>query len=272
MSYAFISYSRQDREFTDRLVADLNAAGVRTWRDVDSLNPGEDWASALKNGVRQADILLFVVSRHSVKSQWTTYEVELALTKMFTVVIPLILDSAAIEKLPQNLKAIQGIDFQTDYTAAFNKLLKALPEEVRQEESITQQAPKSKGYVFINYAEENTDFVLGLRDFLKKHGYGYWDYQESDRNYHSQLFLELEGVIREAAATLSILSPAWKRSKWTPKEMLFSEDVGTPVFLLMAEEMGPTLVTAGIPYIDFVKDRDKGFEKLDRELKRKGLI
>lgn len=86
------------------------------------------------------------------------------------------------------------------------------------------------------------------------------------------MFLELESIIREASATLSILSPDWKRSKWTPKEYMFSEEVGTPVFLLMARQMGPTLVTAGIPYIDFTKDEQRGFDKLDRELRRKGLI
>lgn len=78
-------------------------------------------------------------------------------------------------------------------------------------------------------------------------------------------------MIQEAAATLSILSPSWKRSEWAVKEYMFSSEVGTPVFLLRAKKIGPTLVIAGVPYIDFVQDRVSGFKKLDRELNRKGL-
>ena len=130
---------------------------------------------------------------------------------------------------------------------------------------------KTKGYLFLSYAEEDGDFLEELRNFLKKHKYAYWDYEESDRDYNAQLFLEIEGVIRDAAATLSILSPAWKKSQWTVKEYLFSEEVDTPVFLLKTKELGPTLVIAGMPYISFLKDRKCGFTKLAKELHRKGL-
>jgi TIR domain len=151
-------------------------------------------------------------------------------------------------------------------------LLKRLPQTVFTSKPVKAQAPKSKGYVFISYAQEDTEFVEALRHFLKERGYGYWDYQDSDRNYHTRLFIELEDVIKGAAATLSVLSPDWKKSQWAAKEYLFSQEVGTPVFLLMARAMGPTLVTAGYTYIDFARDMDGGFSKLDKELRRKGLI
>ena len=115
------------------------------------------------------------------------------------------------------------------------------------------------------------NFAFSLKGFLKEHGYAYWDYEESDRDYNSQLFLELEGVIIEASATLSILSEAWKHSEWAVKEFFFSQEVETPVFLLKAKELGPTLAIAGMTYIDFTKDSVFGFRKLDKELKRKKL-
>ncbi len=48
-------------------------------------------------------------------------------------------------------------------------------------------------------------------------------------------------------------------------------EVGVPVFLLRVRNPGPTLVIAGLPYIDFTQDRPAGFKKLERELSRKGL-
>ena len=125
--------------------------------------------------------------------------------------------------------------------------------------------------IFISYAEEDLKFIEALRLFLEDHQYGYWDYGESDRDYHGQMFLELERIISEASATLAILTPDWKRSKWAYREYVFSEEIGTPIFLLRVKDMGPTLVVAGIPYIDFTKDVDQGFERLHHELKRKGL-
>jgi hypothetical protein len=271
MPYVFISYSMKDREFVDRLSSDLRSAGVQIWRDVDNLQPGTQWASAIGEAVSQSVALLFVSSRHSTQSEWMVRELTLAVRNSI-LVFPIVIDDVGAERMPPLLASIQWLDFRGDYERMLHQLITVLPESVRQKRSIEPVTPKSKGYVFISYAEEDTAFVMKLREFLKDRGYGYWDYQESDRDYHSQLFLELEGVIREASATLSVLSPNWKLSKWTPKEYLFSEEVGTPVFLLMAREMGPTLVTAGIPYIDFTKDEQGGFDKLDRELRRKGLI
>ena len=111
-----------------------------------------------------------------------------------------------------------------------------------------------------------------MRDFLEDRGYAYWDYQDSERNYQTQLPSELEGVMLNAAATICVLSPAWKESKWTQRELAFSEEIGVPVFLAKAREIGPTLAIAGKLYIDFTLNEEAGFAKLDNELRRKGLI
>ena len=92
--------------------------------------------------------------------------------------------------------------------------------------------PKSKGYVFISYADEDADFVVELKLFLKKQGYGYWDYRESERDYQVDYTLELEDIIKNAAGTLSVVSPNWKRSKTAFQELHYSREVKTPVFLL----------------------------------------
>jgi hypothetical protein len=83
--------------------------------------------------------------------------------------------------------------------------------------------------------------------------------------------IELEGVIKDAAGTVSVISPNWKQSKITRKEFYFSEEVGTPVFLLKVRDPGPTLALSGLTFIDFTRDHAKGFAKLDKELKRRGL-
>lgn len=268
--YVFISYSRRDREFVARLTQDLQTNGVEVWLDTAEIVAGTNWQQEITNGLMRAEVLLYVASQNSVQSAWVERELE-EFFAMDKRVIPLVLDDAGAENLPNFLQKFQWVDFRANYDQALQKLLVALPTAMQHEQPIAPKSHQSKGYVFISYAEEDAGFVAKLKGFLKGRGYGYWEYEESNRDYHTQLFLELENVIREAVATLSVLSPAWKRSKWTAREYFFSEESGIPVFLLMVKEMGPTLAVAGSPYIDFTRDTKRGFEKLDKELERKGL-
>ncbi len=269
-TYVFVSYSRQDLSLVEKLTSALQQRGVRVWRDLEEIQAGASWIQEIEKGLKGASALIYVGSQHSVHSQWMNAEAEAFLTQGKPI-IPIIADDAAIDSMPLRLRQYQWLDIRHGFERVVDRIVEALRGEVTIGAPVQKKTEKSKGYVFISYAEEDGDFVELLKEFMKKHGYAYWDYEESDRDYHSQLFLELEGVISEASATLSVLSEAWKRSKWTVKEYFFSEEIGIPVFLLRAKEIGPTLAIAGIPYIDFVPNQQAGFSKLDKELKRKKL-
>jgi hypothetical protein len=274
LGYLFVTYSRWERQSNpeiDRLLDDLRVSGVRLWLVPDDVPPGVDWNEILVEKLVQADGLLFLFSRAMNRTPQAAREVETARARRIPF-FPVVFQEKLLDQLTPELLEADPILIYENYDTALKDLIARLPDSVVQNRPVKVEQPKSKGYIFISYAEEDTTFVNQLRQFLKERGYGYWDYQDSDRNYQTQLFLELEAVIQNASATLSVLSPDWKRSAWAAKEYLFSEEVGVPVFLLMAREMGPTLVTAGVPYIDFMRDAERGFEKLDRELRKKGLI
>lgn len=274
MSHLFISYSRWDRRSTpliDRLIADLQKNGVHMWLSPDSVEPGTDFQAAIGDAIQQAAALLYLSGTRSKNAKGMLRELAATRTRAIPDYVAVV-TADGLENAPADAPVF---DFTKNYAAAFQALLLELPSAVKTvaaSQTAKKPEPRSKGYVFISYAEEDTTFVNRLRSFLKERGYGYWDYQDSERNYHTALHLELEDVIREASATISVLSPAWKQSKWTAREFLFSEEIGTPVFLVMADVMEPTLVIAGIPYIDFTRDADLGFSRLDKELRRKGLI
>lgn len=269
MGFVYISYSHRDSAFVDRLSSDLQAAGISTWVDRAKLMGGQDWASEVQNAIVSASALLVVISSNSASSAWIAAEYKSAMAAK-KLVIPLLLEDP--KSVPLDLRMIQWVDFRFDYRQAVQKVLTALSQIVPAGPPQEPLQPKAKGYFFISYAEEDSDFVEGMREFLGQRQYGYWDYQESERDYSSQMFVELEQRIEQAAALFSILSPDWKLSKWAPKEYLFATEVGIPTFLLMVRPMGPTLMTVGVPYIDFVADPSKGFSKLDKELKRKRLV
>lgn len=267
--YVFISYAREDRSFVDRLSQDLRADGVTTWQDTKDIAAGENWRTTIEQSLRQASAMLYVASVRSAASHWMAKELE-AVFSRGTRVIALILDDEGERGLPPFLRKYQWVDFRPGYEDAFAQLLAAL-QPYRAKRPVAPSRQKTKGYVFLSYAEEDESFVDELKGFLKKRKYGYWDYRESDRDYHKDLYLELESTIRDAVATLSFLSPDWKKSRTAVQEYHFSIEVGIPVFLLRVRNPGPTLVIAGLPYIDFTQDRTSGFERLDKELSRKGL-
>jgi hypothetical protein len=271
-SYVFISYSRKDLNFTRKLVNDLTASGVPVWLDVDQISPGAQWGISIGEGLSGAAAFLYVSSVNSRGSVWMGREIVAAASRFYTpLIIPIILDDEGVTALPSPLERYQWVDFRSSYEEAFDSLLRALSGRIRSSEPLPKRVP-TKGYVFLNYAEEDSDLTKEIILFLKDRGYAYWEYESSDRNYQASLGLELEERISGAAAMLSILSPAWKRSEWAVKEYLYSVEVRTPVFLLRLRDIGPTLIIAGIPYIDFLKNRGDGFSRLDRELRRNGLV
>jgi hypothetical protein len=268
--YVFISYSRRDQAFVERLSTDLRAAHVQVWRDVESIAPGTNWQEEIEKALLGAPLLLHIASSNTTESRWMDQELEMYLEHGGKV-IPLVLDDAGENYLLNSmLGTVQWVDFRDDYRSALRSLLEGIGY-LQQEQPAKAPVQKSKGYVFISYAEEDLDFVSQLTGFLGKRGYAYWDYQESERDYDADFFLEIEGRIRDAAGTLSLVSPAWKHSSMAIQEYLFSRDVKTPTFLVKVREFEPTLVITGRSYIDLTHDPEIGLRKLDKELKRKGL-
>ena len=62
----FISYSKQDQEFADRLYADLQAKCVRCWFAPHDIKGGRKLHEQLDEAIRLHDKLLLILSEHSM--------------------------------------------------------------------------------------------------------------------------------------------------------------------------------------------------------------
>ena len=267
--YVFISYSRQDREFVERLSVALQRAGVETWVDTQNIVAGANWEQEIKKGLLQADVLLYVASAHSGSSGWIELELQAYLGGKGRV-IPIVIDDAGPTSMPPSLRAFQWADFRGDFERATSQLLDGI-RHVQGRAPVEPRPSKSKGYVFISYAAEDEAFTSELKAFLTGRGFSFWDFHTSNRNYQLDYTIELEERISNAEATLSVVSPNWKRSPTAMQELHFSKEVGTPVFLLRLLNPGPTLALAGLTFIDFTQSRSDGFTTLAREMEDVGL-
>ncbi len=117
MGHIFISYARQDAAFTMELENRLLAGGFRVWKDTSRLDAGTEWASGIDAAVDACDVLILVVTRASMESQYVTYEWAHALS-CSTPVLPILLEDA---RLHPRLAAIQRVDFTKQH--CWEKLL-----------------------------------------------------------------------------------------------------------------------------------------------------
>lgn len=77
----FISYSSADRDFVDRLYADLQQNGIRCWLATEDLRIGDRFRPVIDEAIRLHEKLLVVLSEHSVESVWVESEVEAAMER-----------------------------------------------------------------------------------------------------------------------------------------------------------------------------------------------
>jgi len=75
MSHIFISYSRKDLAFAQKIVDALAANNLDTWIDWKSIPKGEDWEQEIYRGIEEADAFLFLTSSDSVKSEMCNKEI-----------------------------------------------------------------------------------------------------------------------------------------------------------------------------------------------------
>jgi TIR domain/Pentapeptide repeats (8 copies) len=73
----FVSYSHKDKEFVDKINKRLKDRGVAVWRDVHDLVAGPIKQQIL-DSIRVQDVVLIVLSKASIESDWVRYEIKKA--------------------------------------------------------------------------------------------------------------------------------------------------------------------------------------------------
>ncbi len=124
----FISYSRRDQEYVRKLAEDLNRrveGGV--WFDQSDIQAGDRWRDRIVNGVRDAKVVVLVLSPDSAASQYVQMELNLAL-ESGKKVIPILYRPAKLTgALDEFVRETQFIDLQRgSYTENFQILVDAL--------------------------------------------------------------------------------------------------------------------------------------------------
>ena len=78
MGHLFISYSRTDRGYAERLVTYLEAAGVDVWVDHGDIPPGSRYRRTIEAAIDACDALLVLMTPAARESTWVENELDWA--------------------------------------------------------------------------------------------------------------------------------------------------------------------------------------------------
>ena len=131
MTKVFISYSRQDLTFADRLEAALKARGVEVLIDRSEIYAFEDWWKRIEALIAQADTVVFVLSPDGVASDIALKEVAFAglLSKRFAPVVCRRVDDTAVPDALRRLNFV-FLDDETRFEQGVNRLVEALHTDI----------------------------------------------------------------------------------------------------------------------------------------------
>jgi TIR domain-containing protein len=86
----FISYALEDCKYAQELKAALQSKGFDVFQDHDGVAAGEDFRERIMSGLKNSELVLFVVPKESGEGKWALYEVGAAkaLGKKIFAVMP----------------------------------------------------------------------------------------------------------------------------------------------------------------------------------------
>ncbi len=149
----FISHSKADKDFADRLYADLQAKGVRCWYAPHDMEGGEHIDTQIDRAIKIHEKLLLILSESSINSNWVKREITKAVKREETegkrVLFPIsLVEFSTLEQwefvdskgrdLSEEIRKFYIPSFKgwendnSLYTTEFDKLLKAFKDKSKQ--------------------------------------------------------------------------------------------------------------------------------------------
>ena len=142
MKKIFISYSRKDLDFVEKLAEDIQQAGYDVWYDLTDLEGGDHWADELQAAIDESDVYMLVISPRSVDSEWVEKEFIYADSKDKKIV-PVLHEQT---DLPLWLINIHYVDIQgRKYNENFQQILEAFDDDEEPVATVHRSVKRTRG-------------------------------------------------------------------------------------------------------------------------------
>ncbi len=131
MFEAFISYSRKDKAFVQKLYTTLTQQDRKIWVDWEDIPLTADWRQEIYDGIDAANNFIFILSHDSITSSVCREELERAINNNKRIV-PIVHRDVAADKVHPELAKLNWIFFREtdDFDKAFQSLTTALDTDL----------------------------------------------------------------------------------------------------------------------------------------------
>ena len=132
MTDVFVSYSRRDTEFVQRIAASIESRGKTVWIDTADIADAEVFPAALRTAIEGSDAFLFVISPTSVASQFCEQEVDYA-HALEKRIVPVLRSTVADADVPEEIRQRNWIPFTEtdDYDVSLERLVHAIDTDLQ---------------------------------------------------------------------------------------------------------------------------------------------
>lgn len=101
----FVSYSRLDFEFAEKLVNELRGSGFRVFLDTSSIDPGDNFVAKLSKEVNKSTAIIPIITENYASSRWAQAELYQGLTAK-KIVIPIVTRNGSMSDIDQPLQRL----------------------------------------------------------------------------------------------------------------------------------------------------------------------
>jgi hypothetical protein len=131
MPDVFISYSRKDKEFAEKLVRALEADGRDVWIDFDDIPFASEWWEEICNGIDLSEATIFIISPDSLESKVCGMEVNYAI-KNHKRLIPILYREVKDVPIPADVSHLNWISFNESavFENAYRKLIETIDTDL----------------------------------------------------------------------------------------------------------------------------------------------
>lgn len=163
----FISYSRRDKEFIQKLDQAFKSLQKDVWVDWEDIPPTADWWQEIKDGIDESDNFVFVISPDSVSSEVCGRELNYALEngkRLVPVLFREIKDKDQQKQMNPALSSHNWIYMRgevEDFDAAFKKLSEAISLDLEHAQMHTRINTRAREWLA---KERRNDLLLRGKD------------------------------------------------------------------------------------------------------------
>lgn len=124
----FLSHAREDADAVERVIAELQGAGITTLRTDQWVEPGEEWEAAIGRAIDSANAMIVFWSQASIRSNFVVQEATLGMDR--DMLIPVLLDDSTPPVEFRQLHAISLADWRTGSRTGMVALMRAVTDRV----------------------------------------------------------------------------------------------------------------------------------------------